>query len=118
MNLKKFKKTKQLATIMNNDPQLRKIENLSGMMKNPIIHDFVTLLLVYNDIMKLSATKKIRDKKMENIAYQICNGDGRFRQNSNYFEKNPYLTNAYKFICNIIEYINRKNKNPKHTNFL
>lgn len=115
---KKFKKTKQLATIMNNDPQLRKIENLSGMMKNPIIHDFVTLLLVYNDIMKLSATKKIRDKKMENIAYQICNGDGRFRQNSNYFEKNPYLTNAYKFICNIIEYINRKNKNPKHTNFL
>lgn len=27
-------------------------------MKNPVIHDFVTLLFVYNDVMKVSATKK------------------------------------------------------------
>ena len=116
--LKKFNKTKKLATILGKIPEFRELDKRDAMMKNPIIHDFVTLLFVYNDIMKVSATKSVRDRKMEEICYQFCHEDGRIRRNKSYFDKNPYIRDTYSFICSIISYINRKNKNPKHTNFL
>ena len=68
--------------------------------------------------MKVSATKEIRNKKMQDIYFQFCNDSGRIRKNKAYFEKNPYIKEAYLFICSIIKYIDKKNKNPKHTNFL
>ena len=50
------------------------------MMKNPVIHDFVTLLFVYNDVMKVSATKKARNRKMEEICHLFCDEDGRIKR--------------------------------------
>ena len=35
-----------------------------------------------------------------------------------YFDKNPYIKDAYLFISSIIKYITKKNSNPRHTNFL
>lgn len=117
-SLKRFSKTKKLANILGKIPEFRELKSRNGMMKNPVIHDFVTLLFVYNDVMKVSATKTVRNKKMEDIYYQFCDDNGRIRKNKSYFDKNPYVKEAYSFICNIIKYINKKNKNPKHTNFL
>lgn len=117
-SLKKFSKTKKLANILGKIPEFKELDNRDAMMKNPVIHDFVTLLFVYNDIMKVSATKKVRNRKMEEICHQFCDEDGRIRKNKSYFDKNPYIKDAYSFICNIIKYIDKKNKNPKHTNFL
>ena len=117
-SVKKFSKTRELSTRMGRIPELRNIDNLDGMMKNPIIHDFVTLLFVYNDIMKKTSTKQIRTKRMHEIKQQFCDEDGRFKQNGDYFKTNPYLVDAYKFICHIINYIDKKNQNPKHRNYL
>lgn len=117
-SIKKFSKTKKLANILGKIPEFRKLENRDAMMRNPVIHDFVTLLFVYNDVLKVSATKNVRNKKMEEICHIFCDTDGRIKKNKDYFEKNPYIKNAYSFICNIIRYIDKKNKNPKHTNFL
>ena len=115
---KQFRKTKQLANIMGKIPELREIEDRDAKMKNPAIHDFVTLLFVYNDIMKVSATKEARNIKMHKIRQEFCDEKGRVRKNKHFFEKNPYLTSAYKFVCHIIEYIDKQNHNPRHTNFL
>lgn len=117
-SLKKFSKTKKLANILGKIPEFRELDNRDAMMKNPVIHDFVTLLFVYNDVMKVSATKKARNRKMEEICHLFCDEDGRIKKNKSYFEKNPYIKEAYLFICSIIKYIDKKNKNPKHTNFL
>ena len=117
-SLKKFSKTKKLANILGRIPEFRELDNRDAMMKNPVIHDFVTLLFVYNDVMKVSATKNVRNKKMEEICHLFCDADGRIKKNKSYFEKNPYIKEAYLFICSIIKYIDKKNKNPKHTNFL
>jgi hypothetical protein len=111
-------KTKKLANILGKIPEFRELDNRDAMMKNPVIHDFVTLLFVYNDVMKVSATKKARNRKMEEICHLFCDEDGRIKKNKSYFEKNPYIKEAYSFICSIIKYIDKKNKNPKHTNFL
>ena len=116
--LKKFSKTKKLANILGKVPEFRELDSRDAMMKNPVIHDFVTLLFVYNDIMKVSATKKVRNRKMQEICHQFCDEDGRIRMNKSYFDKNPYVKETYSFICSIIKYIDKKNKNPKHTNFL
>ena len=51
-SLKKFSKTKKLANILGKIPEFRELDNRDAMMKNPVIHDFVTLLFVYNDVMK------------------------------------------------------------------
>lgn len=117
-SLKKFSKTKKLANILGKIPEFRELDSRDAMMKNPVIHDFVTLLFVYNDIMKVSETKKVRNRKMEEICHQFCDENGRIRKNKAYFEKNPYIKESYSFICSIIKYIDKKNKNPKHTNFL
>ena len=117
-SLKKFNKTRKLTNILGKIPDFRELNNMDAMMGKPVIHDFVALLFVYNDVMKVSATKKIRNKKMDEIYHLFCDTEGRIRKNAAYFEKNTYIRDAYLFICNIIGYINRKNRNPKHTNFL
>ena len=116
-SVKKFSKTKELATVLGKAPELRHL-NREGMMKNPVIHDFVTLLFVYNDVMKVSATKKVRNKKMQEIRTLFCDDNGRMKRNKEFFEKNSYIKDAYFFVSSIIEYIDKKNHNPKHTNFL
>lgn len=116
--LKKFSKTKKLANILGKIPEFRELSSRDAMMKNPVIHDFVTLLFVYNDIMKTAATKRSRNRKMEELCHQFCDEDGRIKKNKSYFDKNPYIRETYSFICRIIQYIDKKNKNPKHTNFL
>ena len=78
-SLKKFSKTKKLANILGKIPEFRELDNRDAMMKNPVIHDFVTLLFVYNDVMKVSATKKARNRKMEEICHLFCDEDGRIK---------------------------------------
>ena len=92
-SIKKFSKTKKLANILGKIPEFRELPSKDAMMKNPVIHDFVALLFVYNDVMKVSATKEIRNKKMQEICFQFCDDGGRIRKNKTYFEKNP------KIIC-------------------
>lgn len=115
---KKFSKTKKMANILGKIPEFQKLNNRDAMMKKPVIHDFVALLFVYNDILKVSATKEVRNNKMQELYDLFCSDNGRIKKNKFYFDKNPYIKDAYYFVCNIIEYIIRKNKNPKHTNFL
>lgn len=117
-SLKRFNKTKQLATLLDREVHLKNIDNIHGMMKNPVIHDFVALLFVYNDILKVSATKDVRNKKMRTIREFICDDCGRFKKNKDYFKTNPYLVSAYNFISSIIKYIDNMNNNPKHINFI
>ena len=115
---KKFRKTKQLMTNLTKIPEFKSLTNIDGMMKNPVIHDFVALLFVYNDIMKMPTTKLTRNKKMREIKIDFCDENGRFKRNREYFSKNPYLLDAYQFVSNIIIYMDKKNHNPKHINYL
>ena len=117
-SIKKFSKTKKLASKLGQIPEFRELNNRDAMMKNPVIHDFVALLFVYNDIMKVSATKNSRNRKMEEIQHLFCDEDGRIKRHKEYFDKNPYIKDAYLFISSIIKYITKKNSNPRHTNFL
>ena len=74
--VKKFKKTKQLCNALARVKDLSE-SSRSKKMENPVIHDFVALLFVYNDLLKTSTTRGMRDAKMKEIQKFFCNADGR-----------------------------------------
>lgn len=115
--MKKFKKTKQLTNVLANVKTLSDSARVKK-MENPIIHDFVALLFVYNDLLKVGANRKMRDKKMCELKTFFCDANGRMLKNKGYFEKNFTLVESYRFIATIIEYIDNQNHNPTHVNFL
>lgn len=79
-------------------------------MENPVIHDFVVLLFVYYDILNTAANRNMRDKGMENIKKLFCETMVR-NDNKVYFAKNDVLVTHYRFICQVIDYLeNCRNK--------
>lgn len=115
--MKKFKKTKQLTNTLANVKTLSETARKKK-MQNPIIHDFVALLFVYNDLLKVGANRKMRENRMNELKMFFCSENGRMLKNKHYFVKNQTLVESYKFIATIITYIDNQNHNPKHVNFL
>ena len=114
---KKFRKTKELMVA------LSKVKDVSDSSKtkkmtNPVIHDFVALLFVYNDLLKNSANRKMRDKRMEALDHFFNSEDGRMLKHKEYFAKNQVISEAYKYVSGMITYVMKQNKNPKHKSFL
>lgn len=87
-------------------------------MSYPVFHDFVALPFVYNDILKEEANRNMRDRTMDELFHFFCEEDGRVLAHRDYFTKNQLITEAYKFISNVIQYIRKQNNNPKHTRYL
>lgn len=114
---KKFKKTKQLMNALTKVTTITESAR-KNKMTNPVIHDFVALLFVYNDLLKVAPNRKMRDKQMEKLKDFFCAENGKVLRNKKFFEKNLTLVESYKFIVNIIIYIDNQNHNPKHVNFL
>lgn len=86
----------------------------SNKMSIPVIHDFVTLLLVYNDLLSNPYNKNMKDKKMKEIHHFFLDEDGRIRIHKDYFKSNPTLREVYDFICGVIKFIeNNDNKTNK-----
>lgn len=86
-------------------------------MTNPVIHDFVALLFVYNDLLKDAANRKMRDKRMGELNEFFNGKNGRILKNKVFFEKNQVIAEYYKFISGVIKYIINQNNNPKHKNY-
>lgn len=85
---------------------LKKIKGLKtsdkDKMKNPVIHDFVVLLFVYNDILNYPSNRKLREVGMTQVKNLFENI---MTRNKDYFIKNDVLCENYRFICMIIKYI-------------
>ena len=62
------------------------------MLRNKSIHDLVTLLYMYNAIVKSEYLRKIQLKKFSRLINR------RLLKHRNYFINNPAVTNAYIFI--------------------
>lgn len=114
---KKFKKTRQLTNALAEIKTLSKNAR-DKYMENPVIHDFVALLFLYNDLLKIGANRKMRDAKMLALKDLFFSANGNFLRHKDYFEKNLTLAETYRFVSNIIKYIDNQNHNPKHVNYL
>lgn len=119
--LKKFKKTKQLTNSLAKAKEVSRYVSSSARNKkmgNPVIHDFVALLLVYNDLLDTDSNKVARDKKMEQIYNFFCSDNGRCKRNKEYFKKNQAICETHRFVECIIKYIIKENKSENHKHYL
>jgi abortive infection bacteriophage resistance protein len=115
---KKFKKTVQLTNALAKAKKEIHEHARVKYMAYPAFHDFVALLFVYNDLLKESANRKMRDRTMSELTYFFCDERGRVLKHREYFTKNQVITEAYKFVSDVIKYIQNQNNNPKHKRFL
>lgn len=82
---------------------LSKIERISrtargSRMKNPVMHDFIVTLYVFNNII---SSKKVKDITMTELKNLV---DNRMSRNKEFFEKNQILTAHYDFAKKVIDY--------------
>lgn len=79
-------------------------------MENPVVHDFVVLLFVYYDLLNTAANRNMREKGMNRVKELFYETMVR-NDNKSYFAKNDVLVTNYKFICQVIDYLeNCRNK--------
>lgn len=114
--MKKFRKTKQLMNALAKAKDISETSRAKK-MANPIIHDFVALLFVYNDLLKNVANRDMRDKRMNELNSFFNGENARILKNKSYFEKNQLISEHYKFISAVMKYIMNQNNNPKHKSF-
>lgn len=96
----KINKTKDIMDI------LSKIKGIptsyKTKMQNPVIHDFVVMLFVYNDLLNYPANRELRNSGMQEVNKLFKQT---FVRNKTWFEKNEVLKENYEFICLILKYL-------------
>ena len=115
---KKFRKTNQLTNALAKAKKEISEHARVKYMSYPAFHDFVALLFVYNDLLKEAANRNMRNRTMNELVHFFCEENGRVLKHRDYFTKNQVITEAYKFISSVIQYIQKQNNNPKHKRFL
>ena len=115
---KKFRKTIQLTNALAKAKKEISEHARNKYMSYPVFHDFVALLFLYNDLIKAAANRNMRDRTMNELIHFFCEEDGRVLLHRDYFTKNQVITESYKFVSDVIQYIHKQNSNPKHTWYL
>lgn len=114
-----FSKTKQVMHALSRaSDKLINARTREHKMSVPVIHDFVTLLLVYCDLLDTPHNKKMRERRLEEIRRFFLEEDGRIRSKACYFRNNPVLSEAYLFICNVLKFIDNNDKNRRSPRLL
>ena len=104
----KIRKNKEIMDVLAKSKKFT--SSYKTKMENPVIHDFVVLLFVFYDIMNTPANRNMRDKGMSAIKALFFETMKR-NDNVNLFIKNDVLVENYRFICDVIQYLeNCRNK--------
>lgn len=93
----RFQKNKQVSHYISRIPGIKK-DFKNRRMKNLIIHDFVVMLYVFNEIVR---SYKIKQKVLSDIKHFV---DVRLVRNKQYFENNDLMKSNYRFIKIIIDH--------------
>ncbi len=104
-------KINKCMDIMDALSKSRKFEtSYKSKMENPVIHDFVVMLFVYYDALNTVGNRSMRDKGMADVRKLFFDTMIR-NDNKEYFSKNDVLVSDYRYICQVIEYLeNCRNK--------
>lgn len=97
--------------IMNTLSKIKKLSTSDKKkMENPVVHDFVVILFVYWDILDCFSNKKMREKGMNDLKDLFNN---RMKRNKDFFEKNDVIVENYRFICTVIDHLEKLEKSKK-----
>lgn len=95
-------RNKRLVSLLSSVPAITK-NNRKKKITNPVIHDFVASLFLFDEI----CTSQVFKKKMfTEVKYFV---DGRMIKNKEYFSADNVFTTIYEFIRNVVDYLHEKN---------
>ena len=77
----------------------------SKKMKNPVIHDFVLLIYLYDQIIPLQKYRKERFGELNDLF------SNRMLEHKDFFKKNDVITSTYRFLKKIVDYYHGKCNN-------
>ena len=112
---KYFKSTNKLTSSISNLNWLKECySQYKSQMNNPIIHDFIALLFVYNDLLRYTTTREKRNDKIHDLnIFFIDENKGRVLKNKEYFEKNEPIKTAYRFVSTVLQKLDVHNHSRK-----
>ena len=92
-----FNRNKQINTIISKIPNIGKTQRITS-MNNPVIHDLVVTLYVFNRIANKSNIKRNTMIELKELI------DNRFTRNKNYFNNNDVISSYYNFFKKIVDF--------------
>ena len=107
-----FSKTREVMQTISRAKHIKE-QTRNHKMSVPVIHDFVTLLLVYNDLLNNPYNMSMRNNRMDEIRRFFLASDGRLKSKASYFSGNSTLREAYQFVCDVLKFID--NEYMKHS---
>ena len=82
-------------------------------LKNHVVHDFVTLLFLYRDLLKNSLDAGMYCRTMMELDTLFNIDNGRMVLHKEMFSKDKALIQSYRFIIDVLAYIKQWNSNSK-----
>ena len=93
---------KRLVSLLSSVPTITK-NNRKKKMSNPVIHDVVASLFLFNEI----CTSQVFKKKIFTEFKDFM--EGRLIKNKEYFSSDNVFTSIYEFIKNVVDYLYERN---------
>ena len=93
----------QLNSYVSKVPDLSKAKKmLDKKLSNPVIHDFVALLFLFDKTVNSSNAKKRAYSELHTLFHE------RMLRHANYFEKNEVITSTYEFCVKIVDFLSQR----------
>lgn len=114
----KFNPTNKLTSSISQVPGLKDYySKYKSQLQNPIIHDFVALIFVFNDMLRFQATRKKRDRVIHELK-EAFSDSGRICRHKEYFVKNQAIVLAYEFISKVLSSLDNNNHHKPSAKYL
>lgn len=91
--------TRQIESFVSRVPELKKSKSRKTKLANPVIHDFVALLFLFDRVCTSPSAKKRVYAGLTDLL------EGRFQQHSDYFQQNAVLVSSYEFVRKIVHFL-------------
>ena len=108
-------KAKAGKSIGNNGNNRKLFEGIDAgkQLKNHVIHDFITLLFLYRDLLKHSLNGGMYCRTIDELNALFNTEYGRMVLHREMFSKDIGLIQSYRFIVDVLIYIEQYNSSPK-----
>lgn len=94
--------SKQVYSYVSNIPALKKSKSKETKLANPVIHDFIAMLFLFDKVCTSPETKKHTYKTLSNLFHQ------KFTRNKTFFENNEIIISSYEFVVKVVDFLYQK----------
>lgn len=95
----------QVETFVSTVPSLKKSKSRKTKLSNPVIHDFVALLYLFDKICTSNKTKYYTYERLYNFFHD------RLTYHADYFKENACIISTYEFVVKIVDFLYQNSYN-------